>query len=85
MAGNPNRPRRRIREGRSYHRGAVAARTRKHAWRDARAGLVKIHGSLGFISPAGDASLRLVLRDKAKVKDFLGRVSPRSYWRRRGN
>jgi hypothetical protein len=33
---------------------------------------VKIHGSLGFISPRGDASVRLVLRDKAKVKDFLG-------------
>ena len=34
--------------------------------------VVKIHGSLGFISPAGNASLRLVLRDAAKPKDFLG-------------
>ena len=32
---------------------------------------VRIHGNLGFISPAGNASLRLVLRDKPKVKDFL--------------
>jgi len=34
--------------------------------------IVKIHGSLGFFSPAGYASLRLVLRDEARVKDFLG-------------
>ena len=33
--------------------------------------VVRIQGSLGFISPAGNASLRLVLRDKPKVKDFL--------------
>ena len=34
--------------------------------------LVKLRGSLGFLSPTGSASLRLVLRDKAKAKDFLG-------------
>jgi exodeoxyribonuclease V gamma subunit len=34
--------------------------------------IVRIHGSLGFVSPSGDASLRLVLRDKPKAKDFLG-------------
>jgi exodeoxyribonuclease V gamma subunit len=34
--------------------------------------VVKIHGSLGFFSPAGNISLRLVLREKTKVKDFLG-------------
>ena len=33
--------------------------------------MVRIHGALGFISPGGDASLRLVLRDRPKVKDFL--------------
>ncbi len=34
--------------------------------------IVRIHGSLGFVSHSGDASLRLVLRDKPKAKDFLG-------------
>jgi exodeoxyribonuclease V gamma subunit len=34
--------------------------------------VVKIHGSLGFFSPTGYSSLRLVLREEAKVKDFLG-------------
>ncbi len=34
--------------------------------------VAKIRGSLGFTSPSGDASIRLVLRDKAKPKDFLG-------------
>jgi exodeoxyribonuclease V gamma subunit len=33
---------------------------------------VKIYGSAGFLSPALDASIRPVLRDKAKAKDFLG-------------
>jgi exodeoxyribonuclease V gamma subunit len=33
---------------------------------------VKIHGSAGFLSPALDASIRPVLRDTAKAKDFLG-------------
>jgi exodeoxyribonuclease V gamma subunit len=33
---------------------------------------VKIHGSAGFLSPALDASIRPVLRDKAKAKEFLG-------------
>ncbi|HVN27916.1 MAG TPA: hypothetical protein VMT64_05485, partial [Candidatus Binataceae bacterium] len=32
----------------------------------------RIFGSLGLIAPSGDASLRLVLRDAPKVKDFLG-------------
>jgi exodeoxyribonuclease V gamma subunit len=36
--------------------------------------VVKIHGSLGFLSAAADASLRLVLRDKPKAKDFLAPV-----------
>ncbi len=34
--------------------------------------VVKIHGSLGFFSPVGDAALRLVLRKESKAKDFLG-------------
>jgi hypothetical protein len=34
--------------------------------------VAKIHGSLGFFSPARSASLRLVLREDARVKDFLG-------------
>jgi exodeoxyribonuclease V gamma subunit len=34
--------------------------------------VVKIHGNLGFFSPAGTTSLRLVLREQPKVKDFLG-------------
>ncbi len=34
--------------------------------------VVKLNGTVGFISPSSDASLRLVLRDEAKVKDFLG-------------
>jgi hypothetical protein len=33
--------------------------------------IVKLHGSLGFVSPAGRSSLRLVLRDHSKCKDFL--------------
>ncbi len=32
---------------------------------------VKIHGALGFVSPAMDASIRCVLRDEPKAKDFL--------------
>ncbi len=36
--------------------------------------VVKIHGSLGFLSAAGNAALRLVLRNdsKARAKDYLG-------------
>ncbi len=34
--------------------------------------IVKLHGSLGFVSPAGRSSLRLILRDHSKCKDFLG-------------
>ncbi len=37
----------------------------------AQSRVVKIHGNLGFLSPAGNSSLRPVLRDKPKVKDFL--------------
>ncbi len=34
--------------------------------------VVRLQGSLGFISPNEKGSLRLVLRDRSKVKDFLG-------------
>jgi exodeoxyribonuclease V gamma subunit len=34
--------------------------------------IAKIHGSLGFFSAAGNTSLRMVLREEAKAKDFLG-------------
>ncbi len=34
--------------------------------------VVRLQGSLGFISPNEKGSLRLVLRDGSKVKDFLG-------------
>ena len=37
----------------------------------ARARTVKIHGTLGFVSPAMDASIRCVLREETKAKDFL--------------
>ena len=33
--------------------------------------IVKLHGNLGFVSPDGRSSLRLVLRDQSKCKDFL--------------
>ena len=33
---------------------------------------VKIYGSAGFLSPTLDASIRPVLRDNARAKDFLG-------------
>lgn len=39
---------------------------------ETRLRVVKIQGSLGFISAAGNGALRLVLRDEARAKDFLG-------------
>ncbi len=37
----------------------------------ARTRSVKVHGALGFVSPGLDASLRCVLRDEPRAKDFL--------------
>ena len=34
--------------------------------------MVRINGSLGFLSAAGSSAVRLVLRDQPKPKDFLG-------------
>jgi exodeoxyribonuclease V gamma subunit len=36
--------------------------------------IVKLYGSLGFVSPYGTASIRAVLRDQAKPKHFLGPI-----------
>jgi hypothetical protein len=36
--------------------------------------MAKLNGNLGFMSPSTNASLRLVLRDYPKPKDFLGGI-----------
>jgi hypothetical protein len=36
--------------------------------------VIKLYGSLGFVSPSGTASMRTVLRDEAKSKHFLGPI-----------